>query len=463
MLKYIKKKGALLLQHQKSTLLVKKCCRSSQFVYICLKNIIMKEIKPLSLTIQSEIGQLEAVLMHYPGAEVENMTPRNAQRALYSDILNLSIARREYDQLLGVLQKQSKVYKVSDLLTQLLEHEDNKTNLIRQICATEQVPDYFDYLTNLPPVTLATILIEGLPLKVSTLTDFLREEYYALKPLYNFYFTRDASAVIGNSALICKMANNVRMREAMIMDAIFGSGLFFETRKLNSYQLSQHNPDIKIEGGDLLVVREDILLIGNGSRTTTQGIDMLVKEFCKNGTGKKHVIVQQLPESPESFIHLDMVFTMLDRDKAMVYKPLIMDSSRYQTVHIQIDNGRVSRISSAGGILSLLRKLGLDLEPVVCGGKADDWDQEREQWHSGANFLAIAPGKVLSYARNVHTLEELNKHGFRIVSAAEVIDGRYDLTAEGRCVITLEGSELPRGGGGPRCMTMPLRRSPVNR
>ena len=252
----------------------------------------------MSLTIQSEIGQLEAVLMHYPGAEVENMTPRNAQRALYSDILNLSIARREYDQLLGVLQKQSKVYKVSDLLTQLLEHDDNKTNLIRQICATEQVPDYFDYLTNLPPVTLATILIEGLPLKVSTLTDFLREEYYALKPLYNFYFTRDASAVIGNSALICKMANNVRMREAMIMDAIFGSGLFFETRKLNSYQLSQHNPDIKIEGGDLLVVREDILLIGNGSRTTTQGIDMLVKEFCKNGTGKKHVIVQQLPESP---------------------------------------------------------------------------------------------------------------------------------------------------------------------
>jgi len=141
---------------------------------------------------------------------------------------------------------------------------------------------------------------------------------------------------------------------------------------------------------------------------------------------------------------------------------LIMDSSRYQTVHIQIDNGRVSRINSVNGILSLLRKLGIDLEPVVCGGKADDWDQEREQWHSGANFLAIAPGKVLSYARNVHTLEELSKHGFRVVSAAEVINGSYTLTAAERCVITIEGSELPRGGGGPRCMTMPLRRSAVS-
>ena len=420
------------------------------------------ENKPLPLSVQSEIGQLEAVLMHYPGAEVENMTPRNAQRALYSDILNLSIARREYNQLLGVLQKHSTVYKVTDLLTKLLTSEEHKKRLIGQICVAEEVPDYFDYLTNLPPVTLATILIEGLPLKVSTLTDFLREEYYALKPLYNFYFTRDASAVIGNSALVCKMANSVRMREAMIMDAIFGSGLFFEGKKLNSYELSHHNPEVKIEGGDLLVVREDILVIGNGSRTTTQGIDMLVKEFCRNGSGKKHVIVQQLPESPESFIHLDMVFTMLDRDKAMVYKPLILDSSRYQTVHIQIDNGKVAKISSAGGILSLLRKLGLELEPVVCGGKADDWDQEREQWHSGANFLAIAPGKVLSYARNIHTLEELNKHGFHVVSAAEVIDGRYNLPSPGRCVITLEGSELPRGGGGPRCMTMPLRRSPMS-
>ncbi len=411
------------------------------------------------LFIQSEVGKLEAVLLHYPGAEVENMTPRQAQRALYSDILNLSIARKEYDQLLGVLKKSSQVYQVSDLLTRVLEHDELKAELIRSICEIEQVPSYRDYLLSLPAPLLSSVLIEGLPLQIETLTDFLREEYYALDPLYNFYFTRDPSVVIGQSALVCKMANNVRARETLIMEALFKSGIFGTPSLIKTHELSKNDPRVMIEGGDVLVVNEDILLIGNGARTSSEGIDLLVKEFCKFGTGRKHVVVQQLPHSPESFIHLDMVFTLLDHDKAMIYKPLIMSGSPYQTVHIEIEHGRVSKISQADGILPLLRRLGVELDPVVCGGKADEWNQEREQWHSGANFLAIAPGKVISYARNIHTLEELNENGFEVVAANEVIQGKYDLESSGRYVITIEGSELPRGGGGPRCMTMPLRRS----
>lgn len=100
----------------------------------------------------------------------------------------------------------------------------------------------------------------------------------------------------------------------------------------------------------------------------------------------------------------------------------------------------------------------MEVETLVCGGEADDWDQEREQWHSGANSFAIEPGKIISYARNIHTLNELNKHGFEITSARDVIDNKFDIDKAKRCVISLDGSELPRGGGGPRCMTMPLRR-----
>lgn len=413
----------------------------------------------ITLNVQSEVGKLEAVLIHYPGPEVENMTPRNAQRALYSDILNLSIARKEYEQLLGVLKKCSKVYEVSDLLTNLLENEDLKEKLINTICEMEQVTGYTNYLMDLSAPELSKILIEGLPIQINTFTDFLREEYYALKPLYNFYFTRDPSVIIGNKALICKMANSVRVRESLIMDAIFRSDQAFDTKVINGYELSQNSNEVSIEGGDVLVIRDDILLIGNGTRTTSQGIDMLVKEFCKTGTGRRHVIIQQLPESPESFIHLDMVFTMLNTNTAMVYKPLILESSPYQTVHMQIDNGKVEKISSVRNILTVTSKLGLEIEPIVCGGKSDDWDQEREQWHSGANFFAIAPGKVLSYARNIHTLEELNKKGYDIVTAREIIEEQYSLNGIGKCVITIEGSELPRGGGGPRCMTMPLLRS----
>ena len=139
-----------------------------------------------TLSVQSEVGKLEAVLLHYPGPEVENMTPRNAQRALYSDILNLSIARKEYDQLQGVLKKTSRVYEVSDLLTRVLEKENLKEQLILKISDLEQVHGYADYLMKLSPQNLSRILIEGLPIKIDTLTDFFREEYYALKPLYNF-------------------------------------------------------------------------------------------------------------------------------------------------------------------------------------------------------------------------------------------------------------------------------------
>ena len=417
------------------------------------------ENKNLSLNIQSETGKLEAVLMHYPGAEVENMTPKNAQRALYSDILNLSIAQKEYDQIFGVLNKTSKVYTVTKLLTGLLDNNLSRESLIIEICKAEQAESYYDFLMELPSVKLSKILIEGLPIHINTLTDFLREEYYALKPLYNFYFTRDASAIIGNNAVVCKMANRVRMREAMIMNAIYKSKMFFDTSILNMNNLLQNNQEeIFIEGGDILVARNDILLIGNGVRTSSQAIDHLINQLCKRDKSKKYVVVQQLPSSPESFIHLDMVFTLLDNDKAMVYKPLILDSSPFQTVIIQIDNGKVNKISSVSNIITALKKLGMDIEPIVCGGKADDWDQEREQWHSGANFLAFAPGKVLSYARNVHTLEELSKKDFDIISANDVINGIANLDKSTKCVVTIEGSELPRGGGGPRCMTMPLKR-----
>lgn len=416
----------------------------------------------VGLNVQSEIGKLEGVILHTPGAEVENMTPGTAQRALYSDILNLSIAQKEYTQLQGVLNRYTTTYQVYDLLVAVLENYRQRETLIGKICISEGATDYFDDLMEMDSKALANSLIEGLPAKVNSLTAYLKDEYYALYPLYNFYFTRDASVTIGNNALICRMANKVRMRESLIMEAIFkGSGVF-DCNLINAHDFKPGNEDIFMEGGDILIAREDILLIGSGNRTSTQGIDMLINRLCRDKSeGRKHVIVQQLPHTPESFIHLDMVFTLLDYDKCMVFEPLILGDNQYQTVDITIDNGKVSKIKSVSNIPAALRKLGMDLEPVVCGGTADVWNQEREQWHSGANFFAIEPGKVLSYARNVHTLNELSNSGFEIIPAWDILNGSKDADDYKNCVITIEGSELPRGGGGARCMTMPVRRKPV--
>ena len=146
----------------------------------------------------------------------------------------------------------------------------------------------------------------------------------------------------------------------------------------------------------------------------------------------------------------------------MVYPPVIFGMSRFKTIHIEIENGKVNRIEEMPNIPKALSKLGLDLKPVSCGGNSDPWIQEREQWHSGANFLAFAPGKVIGYQRNVHTMEELNKNGYEIISATDVIAGKVSPEDYTKCVVTIAGSELARGGGGARCMSQPIKRAQVN-
>ncbi len=424
----------------------------------------------VELDVRSEIGEVEGVILHTPGSEVENMTPENAERALYSDILNLAVAKKEYQQLSGVLGKITNTYQVKDLLARVLNNADAKKALIEKITKMEphiaekgNTHSVKDYLLEQEPETLAGLLIEGVPLQRDNLTKFLSDERYEMRPLHNFFFTRDASMSVNNEVLIGKMANAVRDRESLIMQAIFDYLPEFKAKTVNPIDYPNLNPKCKIEGGDVLIARDDILLIGNGDRTSTQGIDfILARLLAQNEKRKRHIIVQQLPSTPESFIHLDMVFTLLDTDKCMVYAPLILGQNKYQTVHITIENGKLTNIEYEKNLLEALKKLGMDLKPIYCGGNGDTWNQEREQWHSGANFFAVGPGKVLGYARNIYTMEAMNNNGFDILPANDILSGKIDLAQHSKYVVTIEGSELPRGGGGARCMTMPVRRKQVD-
>lgn len=414
----------------------------------------------IKVQVSSEIGELEAVIVHTPGKEVENMTPQNAERALYSDILNLSVAKNEYSLFKGTLEKHTKVFEMSDLLTETLKQDKVREDFVKKMFNTEMlVHENIDRIMNLDASALSKILIEGAVMQKDNLTRFFSDERYSIRPLHNFFFMRDASMSINNNVLVGKMASTVRERETRVMELIFDHHPMFDTTTINPANSNESNNNLSIEGGDVLVAREDVLLIGTGIRTTSQGIDFIIEQVKKDNK-IKHIIVQQLPDSPESFIHLDMVFTFLDTNKCMVFEPVILQNDKYQTIHIEIDGQNV-KIDTEENILKALKKLNIDLEPVYCGGTSDSWVQEREQWHSGANFVALAPGKVIGYERNSYTIEEMNKHGFEIIKAQDLISGKININDYKKYVVSIKGSELARGGGGARCMSMPIRRKPV--
>jgi arginine deiminase len=411
-----------------------------------------------AVQIYSEIGDLEGVILHPPGPEVENMTPKNAERALYSDILNLAVARREYNQLECLLQQLVPTFRVMDLLKHILRSDEIREKIVKKACYQEGQPRLIDHLLALNETQLAKQLVQGVPLERNTLSGYLSNEHYSLRPLHNFFFTRDASVAVGDRILISKMASRVRDREALIMQAIFDYHPRFRVQTIHPDDELLSREEISFEGGDLLIASEHITLAGLSSRTTAKGIDFLVKMLAGRKQ-KHHLLVQEMPSSPESFIHLDMTFTLLDHDSCMVYAPLILKSNKYQTIQIDLDQGKVKSIRNVDNLVSALKDLGMDLKPSFCGGQADTMSQEREQWHSGANFFAIGPGKILGYNRNVHTLENLHLAGYEIIKSKDVLDGKVDISRQDKYVLTIDGAELSRGGGGVRCMTMPFRRN----
>ncbi|RLD93547.1 MAG: arginine deiminase [Bacteroidetes bacterium] len=410
-----------------------------------------------AIELYSETGTLEGVLLHPPGPEVENMTPKNAERALYSDILNLSVARREYNQLECLLQHLTPTFRIMDLLKDILRSSEIREKIVKKACYQEGQPKLIDRLLDLNETLLAKQLVQGVPLERNTLSGYLSNEHYSLRPLHNFFFTRDASVALGDRVLISRMANRVRDREALIMQSIFNYHPRFRVQTVHPDEGLGSRDALSFEGGDLLVAAENITLVGLGTRTTSRGIDFLVKMLSERKE-KQHLLIQELPSSPESFIHLDMTFTLLDHDSCMVYEPLILKSNKYQTIQIDMEHGKVISIRNVENLVKALKDLGMDLKPSFCGGEKDSVTQEREQGHSGANFFALGPGKLIGYNRNVYTLENLHQAGYEIIGSKDVLNGKVELSTINKYVLTIEGAELSRGGGGVRCMTMPYKR-----
>lgn len=411
------------------------------------------------ITIDSEIGALNAVMIHRPGREIENMTPATASEVLYDDILNRQLAVRQHDQLTGVLQRVAKVYEFEDLLCETLAEERVKGLLIDELVRLYDCKELAQALKDMDTAELASQLFRGTPMRKDSLEKFLSPLRHAIPPLPNAFFTRDAVMAVNDRVIIGSMAYKARHAEALLLKAIFKyhpsirSGGFYYDGTASASQ------KITIEGGDLLVLREDLIMIGYSERTTVRGIDTLMQAIAEKG-GVRHFIVVEIPKS-RATIHLDMIFTMVDRDHCVVFSPLITGMHKCRAFHVHYQQQQVKRIIEYPGVLEALRTQGMDLAPVSCGGQ-DELRQEREQWSSGANFFSMAPGHIIGFEHNQATAEELSRNGFEIVSADQVISEAYRLEPGKATLVTMEGSELSRGGGGCRCMTMPLHREAVD-
>lgn len=415
------------------------------------------KLKPCKVNVASETGRLRAVLLQRPGTEVERMTPLNAAQALYSDILDKPTVDREYGLFSGVLDKWTDVYYVKDILEVLLDNEEVRCHLVseslrhdRRTSQQQAGEALYEILMQLSSKELARVLIEGYEKEQ---WDGFSDDRYLLKPLYNLFFTRDASSTVYDRVLINSMSFEVRERETLIYEAIFRH--FFKVELLNA---SQWNPLAHTEGGDVHIAGPDLLCIGEGIRTNAKGIDYLAQTFARE---REHfnILVQELPMEPESFIHLDMVFTFLSKHECMAFEPMLKKQGLFAnkaTTLISIDHGKVS-YQEVPDIVNGLRQLGWEMTPIICGG-VDSWVQLRDQWHSGANFFSLGDGQVLGYRRNTHTIDQLDKAGFEVLNAEDIISGKVVMDSRKKFVAAFPGSELPRAGGGARCMTMPILR-----
>lgn len=414
--------------------------------------------QPIEVNIHSEIGRLNAVLLHRPGSEIEAMTPANAHEALYSDILNGAVADWEYSFFERTLKRLTHVYYVDELLAIILKDSKLKDSLVRKSCMMDGCSFIEKELLDMDNVMLAKTLIEGFRYRPSSDPKEFARRRYLLQPLYNLFFTRDACSCVNDSVLINSMSFEVRRRESMIYKAIFEN--YFGA---NSYWAEKENEMARTEGGDVQIVRDNLLCVGNGIRTNKDGIECLLRHYGKD-CERYSIISQELPNAPDSFIHLDMAFTFLGPHSCMAFEPMLNNkgvfANKHTTLHV-IEGGEKITHKEYPNILEALKVEHVDMNPVYCGG-GDDWWAEREQWHSGANFFSFGPNHILGYRRNHHTIEALDRAGFEVLMAEDVSCAKADPWTYDKAVVTFAASELPRGGGGARCMTCPINRDEVS-
>ena len=420
----------------------------------------------MQLHVTSEIGRLKSVLVHLPGREIDVMVPPMMAQLLFDDILYGQVAREEHRRFQQLIRfVADEIYDIQDLLEEIFEDADVKRRVVRDFARRNGLGRRLaSWLLEQPAAALAEVLIGGIPNERKQTGGL---PTFDLFPVPNYFFMRDPQVVVGDGVVISSMATQARRREALLSKYVFEYHKHFrQRRRIDLIAAEPERPMSRkaatLEGGDVLVARRDLLLVGVTERTNIRGVRELARSLKENDAGVRTVIAVELPRQ-RSFMHLDTVFTFISRHECLIYPPVILPGGDEAATVTSIDlTQRSLAYTEQKSLLHALKKARFDLDPIYCGGKKAV-DQQREQWTDGANAFALAPGIVLLYERNVRTAEELAKHDYHIVYEDDLLLGRTELETwtNRKYAIQIQGNELSRARGGPRCMTMPLEREDV--
>lgn len=401
-----------------------------------------------ALNITSEIGELQTVLVKRPGSELENITPEYLESLLFDDIPYLKMMQKEHDFFAKTMRDSNiEVLYLEKLAAEALREANNKesflTKMIKESNQMDESALYVrDYLMSFDEEEMIRKLMSGLKKseiperKKKHLNEMMDEQYpFFLDPLPNLYFTRDPAAVIGNGVTINRMFQPARRRESIFIELILKHHPRFSNQDIPVW--SGRRESFSLEGGDELVLNEETVLVGVSERTDARAVERLAESLFNRSPKIKRVLAVEIPET-RSFMHLDTVFTMVNFAQFTIH-PAIQNQQGELNIYILEKSENGLEITPRRDFQRVIAEV-LDepeIEFIPCGGE-DVIVSAREQWNDGANTLAIAPGEVITYDRNQVSNDLLRSAGIKV---HEVIS-----------------SELSRGRGGPRCMTMPLVR-----
>ncbi|MET0831805.1 MAG: arginine deiminase [Acidimicrobiia bacterium] len=404
------------------------------------------------LGVSSEIGRLRTVMVHRPGVEIARLTPDNKADLLFDDLLWLERAQQEHDRFAKLMVDRGvEVLYFEDLLSEAIADDAVRDDLLDHAvtpttCGPRVAEALGAQLRQAPTETVVEVLVGGLLERelvdwgiAHLYEDLVADRFHhVLRPLPNLLFMRDNAAWINNGLSLNVLSTPARERESMYMRTIYRHHARFRDQRFPVW-FGADPSDVypaSIEGGDVLVLSPDTVIVGLGQRTAPAAVEMLARRLFADGQVSR-VIVVHLPHD-RSVMHLDTVFTMVDIDKFNVF-PGLLESVDVYTLN-PAPGGKISVFHDQSLVGALTAALGRDdLVMIPTGG--DAIGRLREQWDDGNNTLALAPGVVVAYERNQETNRRLADGGIE--------------------VLELDASELCRGRGGSRCMTQPLLRDPV--